>query len=234
MTVAAVLAGLIGSIALSLALIYYTVRFPDPIALRQRDSAPIVRVLAADGSALAERGEAYDFIPFDLLPRHVIDAVLAIEDRRFFEHHGLDPVGLAAGDVRQSQGGALCARRLHADAAAGQEPVPDFRAVAPAQDRGADAGCMAGGSPDQAGHPRALSQPGLLRQRRLRHRSGGAALFRQVGAQSHAWRGRRDRRPAQGALEVLARLEPRAWPGRADALSSSACWPPAASHRWTR
>ncbi len=118
MTVAAVLAGLIGSIALSLALIYYTVRFPDPIALRQRDSAPIVRVLAADGSALAERGEAYDFIPFDLLPRHVIDAVLAIEDRRFFEHHGLDPVGLLRAMFanlragRYAQGGSTLTQQL--------------------------------------------------------------------------------------------------------------------------
>ena len=39
---------------------------------------------------------------------------------------------------------------------------------------------------------------------------------------------------AQSAVEVLARLEPHSWPGRADALSSSACWRPVASHRWTR
>lgn len=118
MTVAAVLVGLVGSIGLSLAFIYYTVRFPDPIALRQRDSAPIVRVLAADGSVLAERGEAYDFIPFDLLPRHAIDAVLAIEDRRFFEHHGIDPIGLLRAVFanlragRYSQGGSTLTQQL--------------------------------------------------------------------------------------------------------------------------
>jgi len=117
-TTAAVFAGLVGSIVLSLAIVYYTISFPDPIALRQRDSAPIVRVLAADGSVLAERGEAYDFIPFDLLPRQVINAVLAIEDRRFFEHHGIDPVGLARAVFanlragRYAQGGSTLTQQL--------------------------------------------------------------------------------------------------------------------------
>ena len=117
-TVGAVVAGLASSIVLSLAFIYYTVKFPDPIALRQRDSPPIVRVLAADGSVLTERGEAYDFVPFDLLPRHVINAVLAIEDRRFFEHQGVDPIGLLRAMFanlragRYAQGGSTLTQQL--------------------------------------------------------------------------------------------------------------------------
>jgi penicillin-binding protein 1A len=118
LTVTAVITGLIGSIVLSLALIYYTIRFPDPISLRQRDSAPIIRVLAADGAVLAERGEAYDFIPFDLMPRHILDAVLAIEDRRFFDHYGLDPMGLLRAMLanlragRYAQGGSTLTQQL--------------------------------------------------------------------------------------------------------------------------
>ena len=118
LTVTAVFAGLIVSILLSLALIYYTIRFPDPISLRQRDSAPIIRVLAVDGAVLAERGEAYDFIPFDLMPRHIIDAVLAIEDRRFFEHQGVDPIGLLRAVFanlragRYAQGGSTLTQQL--------------------------------------------------------------------------------------------------------------------------
>lgn len=117
-TVLALFAGLSGAIVLSLAFIYYTIRFPDPSALRQRDKAPVVRVLAADGSLLAERGEAYDFMPFDLLPRHVINAVVATEDRRFFDHWGVDPIGIARAGFanlkagRYAQGGSTLTQQL--------------------------------------------------------------------------------------------------------------------------
>jgi penicillin-binding protein 1A len=117
-TVLTIFSGLAGTIVLSLAFIYYTIRFPDPSALRQRDRAPVVRVLAADGSLLAARGEAYDFVPFDLLPRHVINAVVATEDRRFFDHWGLDPIGIARATVanlragRYAQGGSTLTQQL--------------------------------------------------------------------------------------------------------------------------
>ncbi len=90
---AAVLTLLAGA-ALSMLLINYTIRFPDPMSLRKNDATPIVRVLARDGSVLAERGQNYQFLPLDLLPHHVIEAVVATEDRRFFDHRGLDPIGL--------------------------------------------------------------------------------------------------------------------------------------------
>src|SRR5688572_676406 len=69
---------------------YYSIAFPDPRKIGQREAAPIVRVLARDGTVLAERSENNDFIPIDLLPRHVTDALIAIEDRRFYSHHGID------------------------------------------------------------------------------------------------------------------------------------------------
>src|SRR6185369_2500321 len=75
-------------------LAYYTVRIPDPMALRLKEHAPIVRVLARDGALLSERGGGDAYVPIDLMPRHLIDAVVATEDRRFFRHWGLDPSGL--------------------------------------------------------------------------------------------------------------------------------------------
>lgn len=39
-------------------------------------------------------------ISYDELPRHVVEAVLAIEDRRFFSHPGLDPIRLVAAVIR--------------------------------------------------------------------------------------------------------------------------------------
>lgn len=109
---------LLATIVVSIALIYYTIRFPDPMALRKRDGAPIVKVLARDGSVLAERGQGGGYIPLDLMPRQLIDAVVATEDRRFFEHRGLDPLGfvramfanLRAG--RYAQGGSTLTQQL--------------------------------------------------------------------------------------------------------------------------
>jgi len=117
-TLLTIFAALLVTIALSVAFIYYTIRFPDLIALRQRDAAPVVRVLAADGTLLAERGAAYDFMPYDLLPGHVMNAVVATEDRRFFQHHGVDQIGLLRAAFanlragRVAQGGSTLTQQL--------------------------------------------------------------------------------------------------------------------------
>jgi penicillin-binding protein 1A len=111
-------AALAGSVALLTMLIYYTVAFPHPLSLRNKERAPVIRILARDGSVLAERGTAADYMPIDLLPRHVQGAVVATEDRRFFEHYGLDPVGLVRAFFtniragRFAQGGSTLTQQL--------------------------------------------------------------------------------------------------------------------------
>ncbi|MBO0765300.1 MAG: PBP1A family penicillin-binding protein [Hyphomicrobiaceae bacterium] len=105
------------ALVLGAAFSYYTKTIPDPLALRQKDKAPVVRILARDGSVLAERGAA-PYVPIDLLPRHLIDAVLAIEDRRFFSHWGIDVSGLSRAMVtnlragRVVQGGSTITQQL--------------------------------------------------------------------------------------------------------------------------
>lgn len=42
-----------------------------------------------------EEWEKRTLVSYEELPEHLIDAVLAIEDRRFFKHGGVDPVGIA-------------------------------------------------------------------------------------------------------------------------------------------
>lgn len=104
--------------AFAFLMVYYTVSFPHPLAMRAKERAPVIRILARDGAVLAERGVAHDYMPLDLLPPHVIGAVVAIEDRRFFEHNGLDPWGfgraifanLRAGRV--AQGGSTLTQQL--------------------------------------------------------------------------------------------------------------------------
>jgi penicillin-binding protein 1A len=108
----------LATILISVQMIRYTVRFPDPRALRVHESGPSIRVLARDGTVIAERGERNDFVALDRLPRHLVDAVLAIEDRRFLSHWGLDPSGLARAAFanlragRAAQGGSTITQQL--------------------------------------------------------------------------------------------------------------------------
>jgi penicillin-binding protein 1A len=99
-------------------MIYYTVIYPDPMSLRPKESAPFVRILARDGSTLSERGGGDDYVPLDLLPHYVADAVIATEDQRFYDHHGVDPLGMmraAFTNLRQGrtvQGGSTLTQQL--------------------------------------------------------------------------------------------------------------------------
>lgn len=57
---------------------------------------PSVTLLAADGTPIARRGAVVG-APVDVrtLPEHVPQAFMAIEDRRFYSHLGVDPRGIA-------------------------------------------------------------------------------------------------------------------------------------------
>jgi penicillin-binding protein 1A len=65
-----------------------------------------LRVLSADGLLMAEFGtERRRPVPIDAVPRHLIDAFLAAEDARFYEHGGVDLRGLARALLRNLQSG---------------------------------------------------------------------------------------------------------------------------------
>jgi penicillin-binding protein 1B len=52
--------------------------------------APLVTALITTG-----REKRRD-VPLQLIPQHMVQAVLAIEDRRFYDHVGVDPIGIAS------------------------------------------------------------------------------------------------------------------------------------------
>lgn len=115
---AAVLGTGVAMLIFAVMMVYYTVIFPDPLALRSAEHAPLIRILARDGSVLAERGAPQQFIPLDKMSKALPAAVVATEDRRFFEHYGVDPAGmiramfanLRAG--RFAQGGSTLTQQL--------------------------------------------------------------------------------------------------------------------------
>ncbi len=67
---------------------------------------PQVTLLASDGTPIARSGAVVD-TPVDVskLPDHVVGAFLAIEDRRFYSHWGVDPRGIARAAWSNVSGG---------------------------------------------------------------------------------------------------------------------------------
>ncbi len=108
----------IGGAGLGLMLVWCSAVYPDPMSLKGKDHSPFIRILARDGSVLAERGGSDDYVPLDLLPAHAANAVIATEDQRFYEHPGLDPWGLLRATItnirskRFVQGGSTLTQQL--------------------------------------------------------------------------------------------------------------------------
>jgi 1A family penicillin-binding protein len=69
-----------------------------PATKKQSDrvtlDAPLITALVADA-----REKRRD-VPLQVIPKPMIEAVLAIEDRRFYEHPGIDPIGIAGAIFR--------------------------------------------------------------------------------------------------------------------------------------
>jgi|TARA_R100000049_G_C1954208_1_gene105453 penicillin-binding protein 1A len=67
---------------------------------------PQITLLAADGTPIARNGAVFDEpVDIDTLPDHVVQAFLATEDRRFYDHWGVDPRGLARATINNWTGG---------------------------------------------------------------------------------------------------------------------------------
>jgi penicillin-binding protein 1A len=59
-------------------------------------AAPQLTLLAADGTPIARNGAEIEApVEVEELPPHVVHALLAIEDRRYYSHWGVDPRGIA-------------------------------------------------------------------------------------------------------------------------------------------
>ena len=66
---------------------------PSLAGLEQYQPRQASRLYAADGSFIAEIGqERRTLVRLDQIPVHVRDAFLVVEDKRFYSHHGIDPV----------------------------------------------------------------------------------------------------------------------------------------------
>ena len=84
---------------------YYAAQLPEIDHLAVPKRPPNIAILAADGTLLANRGDTGGAaIHLDELPPYLPKAFVAIEDRRFYEHWGLDPLGILRALVSDAAG----------------------------------------------------------------------------------------------------------------------------------
>jgi penicillin-binding protein 1A len=91
--------GVIALIALIVAVIVAMNSLPSYNELVRRDDlGQMIRVRAADGSVLVSLGPSFgEWLPYNEIPPVMTKAMIAVEDRRFRWHPGVDPVGILRG-----------------------------------------------------------------------------------------------------------------------------------------
>ena len=115
----AVIAAIWGTLLLAGLLLWFVHDMPRPDAPLAQIRRPAAAVLAGDGSLLATQGDLFgEVLRLREMPTALPEALIAIEDRRFRHHFGVDPLGIArafwanvtAGDV--VQGGSTLTQQL--------------------------------------------------------------------------------------------------------------------------
>jgi penicillin-binding protein 1A len=85
-----------GAIAAIVLLAWFSWGLPSIEELNKFTKAPSILIKAEDGQIIGSSGDIYgDYVPYEQLPVSLIDAVIATEDRNFYYHFGIDPIGLA-------------------------------------------------------------------------------------------------------------------------------------------
>ena len=171
---------------------HFSKDLPDYSQLQDYEPPVMTRVHAADGSLVAEYArERRLYIPIQAVPKLVINAFLAAEDKNFYEHGGLDFTGIARAGVRlftELWIEPAPAGRLNDHSTSCQELLADKRTFDVAQGQGGAAGAQDRAHLQQGQDPRALLERNLSGPWRIWHRRGVARLFRQGGERTHGSR----------------------------------------------
>ncbi|MEO6247920.1 MAG: PBP1A family penicillin-binding protein [Sphingomicrobium sp.] len=107
-------------VVLGIAVAIAASQLPDYDQLRKRtDLGQMIRMRAADGSVLVSLGPSFGrWLSYDQIPTTMRAAMIAVEDKRFRSHPGVDPIGVARSlKVRLtsghwSQGGSTITQQL--------------------------------------------------------------------------------------------------------------------------
>jgi len=85
-----------GGIAVAGIVAWYGARMPNASTWAIPDRPPNVRIVSVKGDLMANRGATGgEALALSQMSPYIPEAVIAIEDRRYFYHFGIDPIGLA-------------------------------------------------------------------------------------------------------------------------------------------
>jgi penicillin-binding protein 1A len=113
-------AAFLGLLSLVIAVAVAMTQLPDYQQLSRRsDLGQMVRVRAADGSLLVSLGPSFGrWLRYEEIPPTMRSAMIAVEDKRFRSHFGVDPIGVARSfkvrfeSGRWRQGGSTITQQL--------------------------------------------------------------------------------------------------------------------------
>src|SRR5262249_26473060 len=95
---------LAGSVAVGYVFWQASRELPDYESLARYEPPVMTRIHATDGSLMAEYArERRIFVPINVIPKLVIAAFLSAEDKRFYEHGGLDFAGIGRAVINNFQ-----------------------------------------------------------------------------------------------------------------------------------
>ncbi|WP_109356034.1 transglycosylase domain-containing protein [Sphingorhabdus sp. EL138] len=88
--------GLLGFIALVVAVMVIRSSLPGYEDLKSSPNGQMIRVLDVNGKELFSMGPSYgQWLDYEDIPQVMKDAMIAVEDRRYESHLGVDPIGIA-------------------------------------------------------------------------------------------------------------------------------------------
>ncbi|THV17460.1 transglycosylase domain-containing protein [Rhizobium rhizophilum] len=98
---------------------YYGSQMPSASSWSIPERPPNMKIVSVEGTVIANRGATGgEALPLEEMSPFIPQAVMAIEDRRFYSHFGVDPLGLARAIVtnvtngRAVQGGSTLTQQL--------------------------------------------------------------------------------------------------------------------------
>ncbi len=139
----------------------------------------IERCAQENSLAQLSGGEDRVSVSYERLPRVLVEAVVATEDRDFFDHSGLDPIGIVRAAWTNLRGAGRGAGGFVDHPAVREERLSHGGAVAAAEDRGGGARRQAGAGAVEGGDPPPLPEHHLLRPWCLRGAGGLPRLLRE-------------------------------------------------------
>jgi penicillin-binding protein 1A len=99
---------LVGGVGVAGIVGYYATKLPPMTEWEVPPRPATVRILAENGALITTRGEKNgEVLTLDDMPAYLPQAVIAIEDRRFYWHYGIDPLGLVRAFFANWQAGGV-------------------------------------------------------------------------------------------------------------------------------